>query len=107
MSDDGYRENERKTIRERPESDDSETDSYQSDEPIKEAELYVTSIANLRRREMHGISSYLDMSNKDMNKRKNVDIQEKEENLATLKAMQKHRGEGCKTRESKKKCVLC
>ena len=89
MSDDGARENEGKTIGEKTESDGSDSDSYQSDDFIKEAGLYVTSIANVRRREMHGISSYLDMSNKDMNKKKNVDIQEKEENLATLKATQK------------------
>ena len=31
---------------------------------------------------------YLDMSSKNMNKKKIVDIQEKEENLATLKATQ-------------------
>ena len=36
----------------------NDTDSYQSDDSIKEAGLYVTSIANLRRREMHGISGY-------------------------------------------------
>ena len=65
MSDDGAEENDRKTIREKPESDGSDSDSYQYDDSIKEAGLYVTSIANLRRREMHGLS-YLDMSNKDM-----------------------------------------
>ena len=89
MSDDGTEEVNKKEIEEEMEYYESDSDSYQSDDSIKEAGLYVTSIANLRRREMHGISSYLDMSSTNSNEQKVVEIQEKKGNLATLKATQK------------------
>ena len=63
---------------------------------------------------MHGLGSYLDMSNKDMKKRRNVDIKKQEVNSATLKATQNliskktNKDErGVKKSESKEKCVLC
>ena len=53
MSDDEIEQDNKKEFEEGMEYYESDTESCQFDDSIKEAGFYVTSIANLRRREMH------------------------------------------------------